>query len=392
MSERHLSWFAGRTLCLAILCCPASANKQSEASRLLDALSEPAEQIVPEPQPPEPTNVVVVYNWSDYIAENTLADFQKASGIEVQYDVFDSGEALEAKLINGGSGYDVVFPSLEQLGRLLESEALLPLDRRKLINYDNQDAAIRKAIASRDPGNRHALGYLWGTTGIGYDALKIKDRLGPRAPVDSWELVLKPENLERLADCGVWFLDEPHYLIPAAQAYLGARRNGGSEVIKAIQLLRRLRPHIAEFSSFDYINAFESGDACVAVGWSGDIFQAVHRASESGNQNLRYSIPREGTPIWIDLMAIPKDAKHVDNAHRFIDYLLRPAVAAEIANYVRYASANAAALPLIEAQLTADPSIYPEAALKSRLFVPPRLSANSESTLKQKWAAMKNRE
>jgi putrescine transport system substrate-binding protein len=340
---------------------------------------EPAGTAAPA-APAEEAKVLHVYNWSDYIAEDTLANFEAETGIRVVYDVFDSNELLEAKLVSGNTGYDVVVPSLSFLGRQIQVGVFAPIDTGRLSNYRNLDPRIMQRIASIDEGNQYSVPYLWGTTGIGYNAAKIAEIFGEDFKVDSWDLVFKPENMEKIAACGVAFLDTPQELVPIALNYLGEEPNSFDEAViaKAEALLTTVRPHVRYFHSSQFINDLANGDICVAVGWSGDIFQGATRAEEAGNGVVvEYVIPKEGAPMWFDMLAIPKDAKHPDNAYRFIDYLLRPDVMAGIQNYVAYASGNAAALPLVDEELKQNPAVYPDEETSARLFtfvvVPPEV-------------------
>jgi putrescine transport system substrate-binding protein len=351
------------------------------AATLLGGCSqqEPAGTATPS-APVAEAKVLHVYNWSDYIAEDTLANFTAETGIRVVYDVFDSNELLEAKLVSGNTGYDVVVPSLSFLGRQIQVGVFAPIDRTRLANYGNLDAALMQRIARIDEGNQYSVPYLWGTTGIGYNAAKIAEIFGEDFEVDSWDLVFKPENIGKVAACGVAFLDTPQELVPIALNYLGEDPNSFDEAIigKAEALLSTVRPHIRYFHSSQFINDLANGDVCVAIGWSGDIFQAAARAEEAGNGIVvEYVIPKEGAPMWFDMLAIPKDAKHPENAYRFIDYLLRPDVMAGIQNYVAYASANAAALPMVDEELKQNPAVYPDEATNARLFtfvvVPPEV-------------------
>jgi putrescine transport system substrate-binding protein len=340
---------------------------------------EPAGTAAPA-APAQEAKVLHVYNWSDYIAEDTLANFEAETGIRVVYDVFDSNELLEAKLVSGNTGYDVVVPSLSFLGRQIQVGVFAPIDRSRLANYGNLDPALMQRIARIDEGNQFSVPYLWGTTGIGYNAARIAEIFGEDFKVDSWDLVFKPENMARIAACGVAFLDTPQEVVPIALNYLGEDPNSFDEAVigKAEALLTTVRPHIRYFHSSQFINDLANGDICVAVGWSGDIFQGAARAEEAGNDVVvEYVIPKEGAPMWFDMLAIPKDAKHPDNAYRFIDYLLRPEVMAGIQNYVAYASANSAALPKVDEELKQNPAVYPDEETNARLFtfvvVPPEV-------------------
>jgi putrescine transport system substrate-binding protein len=314
---------------------------------------------------------VNVYNWSDYIAEDTLPNFEEATGIKVTYDVFDSDEMVETKLLAGSSGYDVVVPSLSFLGRQIQAGVFLPLDKSKIPNFKNVDPELLKRIALQDPGNQYAVPYLWGTSGIGYNVDKVKAAFGTTDVANSWDLVFKPENLSKLKDCGVTLLDTPSELIPIALNYLGEDPHSfdPATIDKAAALLKSIRPYVRNFHSSSYINDLANGDVCLVVGWSGDVIQARDRAEEAGNGvNIAYSIPKEGAPQWFDMMAIPKDAKHVDNAYAFINYMLDPKVAAANTNFVTYPNAVPASKPMVDKSIAEDPTIYPPADVDAKLF------------------------
>ncbi|TQV81638.1 polyamine ABC transporter substrate-binding protein [Denitrobaculum tricleocarpae] len=312
--------------------------------------------------------VVNVYNWSDYIDETILQDFEKETGIKVVYDVFDSNDILETKLLAGGTGYDVVVPSGTFLSRQIQAGVFQPLDKSKLSNLGNMWNVVSERTATYDPDNAHSVNYMWGTTGIGYNVDQVEERMAD-APVDSWKLIFDPTVLSKFADCGVFMLDASDEMIPAALNYLGEDPDSHDpEVIaKAEDLLMSIRPYIQKFHSSEYINALANGDICIAVGWSGDVLQARDRAAEADNGvTVNYSTPIEGALMWFDQMAIPKDAKNVENAHIFIDYIMRADVMAKASNYVYYANGNEASQALLEPDVIGDPAIYPsEAALKT---------------------------
>ncbi|NQD38286.1 extracellular solute-binding protein [Permianibacter sp. IMCC34836] len=337
--------------------------------------------------------VVHVYNWSDYIDDTVLADFEKETGIKVVYDVFDSNEVVEAKLLAGSTGFDVVVPSGSFLGRQIQAGVFQPLDKSKLTNWGNLDPALMKRLENYDPGNQYALPYLWGTTGIGYNVKKVKEVLGENAPVDSWDLVFKPENISKLKACGVAFLDAQSEILPPVLNYLGKQQDSTVETdyTEAAQpLLEKIRPFITYFHSSQYINDLANGDICVAVGWSGDVFQAQARAGEANNGvEIAFSIPKEGTEMWFDMLAIPKDAKNVDNAHAFINYLLRPDVIAKISNYVQYANGNAASLAQVADEVKNNPSIYPNEATMAKLWTLKVMPAETERVMTRVWTKIK---
>jgi putrescine transport system substrate-binding protein len=327
--------------------------------------------------------VLNIYNWSDYIAEDTIANFEKETGIKVTYDVFDSNELLENKLVAGNTGYDIVVPSIQYLARQVQAGVFQPLDKSKLPNWNHLDPEIMARIATLDPDNAHAVNWLWGTTGIGYNEAKVKEALGEGAPVDSWDLVFKPENISKLKGCGVAVLDTPGELLPIALNYLGEDPNSFDEkvIAKGQALMTSIRPYITEFNSSEYINELANGDICLAVGWSGDVLQAAARAEEAKNGIVvKYSLPKEGAPMWFDMLAIPKDAKHPKNAHLFINYIMRPEVMAGISNYVAYANANKDSTPLVDKAILENPSVYPTPEVMQKLFtfavLPPEVDRN----------------
>ena len=336
--------------------------------------------------------VLNIYNWSDYIGEDTIARFEKETGIQVTYDVFDSNELLEAKLVSGNTGYDLVVPSLQYLARQVQAGVFQPLDKSRFKNYGNLDPAIMARIAKLDPGNAHAINWLWGTTGIGYNVAKVKAALGEGAPVDSWDIVFKPEYVSRLKGCGVAVLDTPGELVPIALNYLGEDPNSFDPAViaRAEALLARVRPYITEFNSSEYINELANGDICLAVGWSGDVFQAAARARDAKNGiEVKYDIPKEGAPMWFDMMAIPKDAKHPGNAHLFMDFVMRPDVMAGISNAVQYANANKASTPLVDKAVLDNPDVYPPPDVMDKLFTFAVLPPDVDRRYTRLWTKLK---
>lgn len=335
--------------------------------------------------------IVNVYNWSDYIADDTIAKFEAETGIIVNYDVFDSNEIVEAKLLTGGSGYDIVVPSASFLERQIAAGLFQKLDKSKLANLGNMDADIMAAVTTADPGNEHSVVYMWGTTGFGYNVEAIKARM-PNAPVGSWDMIFDPEIVSKFADCGVSLLDAPAEVIPAALNYLG--RDPDSEdpddLKAAEELITNVRPFIRYFHSSQYISDLANGDTCIAHGYSGDILQARDRADEADQGvELEYVIPNEGAVIWFDMLAIPADAPHPDNAHKFIDFIMQPQIAADISNYVYYANANAASFDLIDPDVTDDPGIYPIDEAKANLFATRSYSLRFDRLLTRTWTRIK---
>ena len=314
--------------------------------------------------------VLNIYNWSDYIAEDTIANFEAETGIKVTYDVFDSNEVLEGKLLAGNTGYDIVVPSASFMARQIQAGVFLPLDKSKLPNYANLDTEIMDKLEIYDPGNQYGIPYMWGTTGYGYNMGMIEERM-PDAPVDSWAMLFDPEVAGKFADCGVTLLDAPTEVFESARAYLGLNPNSEdpADLEKAEEQLMKARPHIKYFHSSQNINDLANGDTCVAMGWSGDMFIARDRAAEAEQGvEIDYVIPKEGAVIWFDMMVIPADSKHPENAHKWINYIMRPDVIADITNYVWYANPNPASDELIDEEITGDPAIYPSDEVKKKLF------------------------
>ncbi|MDR7033069.1 polyamine ABC transporter substrate-binding protein [Mesorhizobium sp. BE184] len=332
--------------------------------------------------------VVNVFNWSDYIDSSIVDDFTKETGIKVVYDVYDSNEILETKLLAGGSGYDVVVPTATPfLARQIEAGVYQKLDKSKLPNLTNMWHAVSERVAKFDPGNEYSVNYMWGTTGIGYNTKKIKEALGVDA-IDSWDSVFKPENIAKLAGCGVYFLDSPTDIIPTALNYLGLVPDSTSpdDIAKAEELLLSIRPSIRKFHSSEMINALANGDICLAVGFSGDLFQARDRAAEADQGvDIAYVIPKEGAEMWFDQMAIPADAKHVEEAHAFINYMMKPEVIAKSSNYVFYANGNKASQPFIDKEVLDDKAIYPDEATMAKLFTVKPYDPKSQRLITRSW-------
>ncbi len=315
--------------------------------------------------------VVRVYNWSDYIDESILEDFTKETGIKVVYDVFDSNEVLETKLLAGKTGYDVVVPTGQFLNRQIKAGVFQKLDKSKLPNLSNMWPEVTERVAVYDPGNEYAIDYMWGTTGVGYNEAKIKERM-PDAPVNSLDMIFKPEIAAKFKDCGIHVLDSPDDILPVVLNYLGLdpNTNKTEDLEKAAALMQSIRPYIQKFHSSEYINALANGDICMALGWSGDILQAANRAEEAKNgQVIHYALPSQGTQMWFDMMAIPKGAEHVEEAHAFLNYLMKPEVIAKSSNYINYANGNLASQKFINEEILKDPAIYPDEATLKKLFV-----------------------
>jgi putrescine transport system substrate-binding protein len=319
--------------------------------------------------PEEP--VVNVYNWPDYVDRSVVERFSRETGLKVNYDTFDSAEAMEAKLSVGHTNYDVVVPSAAALQRQLKAGYYRALDRALLTHYGNLDAGLLQRIAVADPGNTRTVPYHWGTVGVGYDAKQILARM-PGAPVDSAALIFDPQVARRFADCGIVFIDSPMDVIGTVLLYLGKDPNSESaaDLAAAERVLMSIRPYVRYINTPPVIGDLASGDACLALTWSGDALRARARARDAGSRaDVHYMLPREGGVMTFDLLAIPTDAPHPTNAHRFIDFLMRADVAAQLGATLQYANANAASWPLYPAALRDDPAVFPSAAVQARLVV-----------------------
>jgi putrescine transport system substrate-binding protein len=339
--------------------------------------------------------VVNVYNWSDYIDPQVLTDFTKETGIKVQYDTFDANETLETKLLAGKSGYDVVVPTAYFLERQIKAGVFQKLDKGKLPHLANAWPEVTKRLAAYDPGNQYAVNYMWGTTGIGYNVKAVEQRLGKGARIDSWDVVFKPEILARFKDCGVHMLDSADDIMPAALHYLKLDPNSvkPADLDKATALLMTIRPSVRKFHSSEYLNALASGEICLVVGWSGDIKQAQKRAAEARNGvEIGYAIPKEGAQMWFDNLAIPKDAAHTAEAYAFIDYLLRPEVAAKNSNMVSYANGNLASQTFVDKAVLDDKSVYPDAATMAKLYTVGARDQRAQRLINRLWTKVKTGE
>jgi len=374
-------------LSAALLACggppPAEAPAPETPAAAAPAVAAPAE--------PDAEKILHVYNWSDYIDESVIDEFEKETGIDVRYDVFDSNEVLETKLLAGTTGYDIVVPSASFLERQIKAGVFQPLDKSKLPNLKNMDPEISKRIALHDPDNTYAVNYLWGTSGVGYNVDMIASRM-PDAPVDSWRMFYDPAVVSKFADCGVTILDAPSEVVGTVLIYLG--RDPNSEKPEDLQaaedVLMKIRGSVRYVNSSKYIEDLANGEICLALGWVGDVLQARDRADEAGKGlTIRYNIPKEGAIMFFDMLAIPKDARHPMNAHLFIDYLMRPEVSARNSSYVNFANSNEASYPLVSEDVRNDPSIYPTPEVKAKLV--PDLAESQEFTrqLTRSWTRFK---
>jgi putrescine transport system substrate-binding protein len=336
---------------------------------------------------------VRVYNWSDYIDEELLSKFEEETGIKLIYDVFDSNEVLETKMLAGGSGYDVVVPSGTFLQRQITAGSFQELDMSKLSNAGNLWDVISQRTEQYDPGNAYSINYMWGTTGLGVNVGKVAEALGDDAPIGSLDLVFNPDNMAKLAECGVHFLDAPTEMVPAALAYLGENPDSQDpEVIaKAEAVLSAVRPYVQKFHSSEYINALANGDICVAFGWSGDILQARDRADEADNGvEIAYNAPSEGALMWFDQMAIPVDAPNPDAAHKFLNFILDADNMAAASNYVYYANGNLASQPMLEEDVIGDPAIYPDEGTLKNLYTLTPYAPKVQRVVTRLWTKVKS--
>lgn len=336
--------------------------------------------------------VLHIYNWDDYIAPDTVAQFERATGIKVVYDVFDSNETLESKLMVGDSGYDLVSTTMAWYARQIRAGLYEPLDRSQLPNWKNLDPAVLAIQAQADPGNRYAAPYLHAMNGFAYNADLVRARL-EAAPLDSLDMLFKPEVMQHLAGCGVSFLDSPDDVLELALKYLKLDPNSHRpEDLKAAeQAVLAVRPYIRVFDSNDYVYQLASGELCLAMGWSSDYSLAMMRSRAAGlDLHLKFTVPKEGSNITYNAFLIPAGAPHQHAAHRFINFLLEPQVIAAITNYTHYGNDNLAARPLVHAEILEDPAIYPPPALRSRLFLPGEFDVSYQRLKTRTWTRIKN--
>ncbi len=336
---------------------------------------------------------VRVYNWSDYIDEELLSKFEEETGLKLVYDVFDSNEVLETKMLAGQSGYDVVVPSGTFLQRQIQAGAFQKLDFSKMPNSENLWDVVAARTAQYDPGNEYSINYMWGTTGIGVNVGKVTELLGEDAPIGSLALIFEPGNMEKLAECGVHFLDAPTEMIPAALKYIGEDPDSHDPdvIAKAEPVLMGVRPHVQKFHSSEYINALANGEICVAFGWSGDILQARDRAFEADNGvEIAYNAPSEGALMWFDQMAIPADAPNPEGAHVFLNFIMDAQNMADASNYVYYANGNLASQPLLEEDVINDPAIYPDEATMENLYSTTPYPPRTQRVVTRLWTKIKS--
>jgi putrescine transport system substrate-binding protein len=321
-----------------------------------------------------------LYIWSDYLAPNTLSDFEKQTGIKVHAAYFDTNETLETKLLAGSSGSDIVVPTASYFERQIKAGVYLTLDKSKLPNLKNMDPQLMSRVALHDPGNAHGIIYMWGTNGIGYNETMVRE-LMPDAPLDSWRLVFDPAVASKVAKCGISVLDSPAEMMRAVLSYLGRDPNSQKpeDVTAVEETLLKIRPYIRNINSSEFIEALANGDLCIAVGYSGDVLQARDRAKDANKGiEIKYIVPKEGSILWFDMLAIPKDAPDPESAYAFMNYMMDPKVIADVSNVKRYANGNLASQPFLEQSVKDDPGIYPSPELRQKLAV--QLADSPEQT------------
>lgn len=337
--------------------------------------------------------VLNVYNWTDYIGETTIEDFQTASGIAVTYDTYSSAEEMQAKMLAGSTGYDVVDMAGIELPRFIQAKIYDKLDKSKLPGWKNLDPEVLRILAGWDPGNEYAMPYMWGSVGFTYNVDMVKERI-PDADMSTMDLIFKPENAEKLADCGISILDSPTDIMLMVLKYLG--KDGDTTNLDdykaVVEAFKPIRQHIRTFDNTNYLNAIPNKELCVINSWSGDYSTAKTRAEEAGvaDLNLAYFVPKTGAPAWCDCMCIPSDAKNKDNAYKFIEYLLQPEVIAKCSNYTNYANGNLASKPFIDPAVLNNPAVYPDEATMKLLWAPKPFSDEQTSAYTRAWTEIKS--
>jgi putrescine transport system substrate-binding protein len=372
---------------------PAAPAQQSSEAATEDVAPATDQQAATGAAAPTPGTgkELNIYNWSDYIGENTVANFEKETGIKVRYDTYDGNETLEAKLAVGNTGYDIVVPSSGFFARQIASGFYLKLDKSKLPNWKNLDPFALENQAAYDPGNEHAVPYMWGTNGFTYNVAMIKERM-PDAPLDSLRMMFDPDVVSKFQDCGVSWLDSPEDVFPLALAYMGKdpTSQNPDDIVAATDMLLKARPYIRVFDSQQYLNELPTSNRCLAMTWSGDYAVAALRAEEAGVAiELSYTVPKEGSNLWFDAMLIPKDAPNVENAHLFLDYIMRPDVIADCTNYIGYANGNLAAKSLVSEEIINDPAIYPDAETQKRMFPSVVRDEEVQRVITREWTRLK---
>jgi putrescine transport system substrate-binding protein len=337
------------------------------------------------------SKVLNLYIWSDYLAPNTLSDFEKQTGIKIHVAYYDTNETLETKLLAGSSGYDIVVPTASYFERLIKAGAFTALDKSRLPNLKNMDTELMQKVKQNDPDNGHGVIYLWGTNGIGYNEKMVK-ALMPDAPLDSWRMVFDPAVASKLSKCGISVLDSPAEMLRAVYSYMGKDPNSqnADDLVQAEAILTKIRPYISSINSSGYIEALANGDTCVAVAYNGDVMQSRDRAKEANKGiEIKYALPKEGSIVWFDMLAIPKEAPNLESAYAFMNYMMTPQVIADVSNFKRYADANAAAQPLVLPAVKDDPAIYPTPAQREHLTLQSADSAEQTRAITRIWQKFK---
>jgi putrescine transport system substrate-binding protein len=372
-------WFAMTMLCMAASLIISCGRSQSGARNTSSG------------EKSDDKKTLNLYIWTDYLAPDTIASFEKQWGVKVRVSYFDTNETLEGRMLTGNSGFDVVLPTAPYLQRQIRSGAYLPLDKSKLPNLVNLDPAIMARVALNDPGNAHGVVYAWGTYGIGYNVKMLAEAL-PNVPLNSWRLIFDPAYAAKLAKCGINLLDAPAGVVRLVLKYLGKNPDAPSpqDLADVETMLSKIRPYIRTIDSSIGIQAMANGDICIALGYNGDFVQARNRAKEAKNgMKIGYLIPDEGSLLWFDMLAIPRDAPNVENAHLFINYLMNPQVIANISNFIGFANANSAASPLLDASIIADTIVYPTRDQQQRLFVQSEDSPEQSRAITRLWQKFK---
>jgi len=372
--------------CALLVSACGGGKSGTEGSATVAASSAPESSAAP-----DSGKVLNLYIWSDYLAPNALSDFEKQTGIKVHVSYFDTNETLETRLLAGHSGFDVVVPTASYFERQIKAGVYLTLDKSKLPNLKNMDAQLMSRVALHDPDNAHGVIYTWGTNGIGYNEKMIK-ALMPDAPFDSWRMVFDPAVASKIAKCGISVLDSPAEMLRVVLSYLGRDPNSQKpEDLAAGEVaLTKIRPYIRNINSSEYIEALANGDICLAVGYNGDVLQARDRARDANKGiEIKYVVPKEGSILWFDMLAVPKDAPDVESAYAFLDYMMIPQVAADVSDFRRYATANAAAQPLVQPAVRDDPGIYPPKELRQKLAVQLADSPDQTRAITRVWQKFK---
>ncbi len=338
------------------------------------------------------SSTVNVYNWADFIGETTLEDFEAATGIGVVYDTYSSSEEMQAKMLAGSTGYDVVDHAGLDMPRAITAGVYQKLDKSKLPNWKNLDPVILKILEGWDPGNAYGMPYVWGSVGLTFNLDMVKERL-PDADLESMDIIFKPENAAKLADCGISILDSPTDIMLMVLTYLGLDGNTTNlaDYDRVVEAFKPIRQYIRTFDNTNYLNAIPNGEVCVVNNWSGDYGVAKSRAAEAGiEMNLAYFVPKTGAPIWVDCMAIPADAPNADNAHKFLDFMMQPEVIAACTNFTGYANANLPALAFVDEAIRNDPAVYPDEETKSRLWAPNAFTEEQDRAITKAWTEIKS--